>query len=35
VHSYYGPGGCCAYTCGPSGTCPAPDPLPLNLCGGN
>jgi hypothetical protein len=31
-HAYYGPGGCCAYSCGPSGSCTGIDPLPPNLC---
>ena len=28
VHSYYGPGGCCVYTCGHNPICTGPDPLP-------
>jgi len=35
VHSYFGPGGCCAYSCGPNPICQGPDPLPPNICGGN
>jgi hypothetical protein len=31
-HAYYGPGGCCAYSCGPSASCTGIDPLPRNLC---
>jgi Gametolysin peptidase M11/Thrombospondin type 3 repeat len=30
--SYYGPGDCCAYTCGPMPSCLGPDPLPPNIC---
>lgn len=30
--AYYGPGNCCAYTCGPMGSCMGTDPLPPNIC---
>jgi hypothetical protein len=32
VWAYYGPGGCCEYTCGPDPTCILPDQLPVNMC---
>jgi hypothetical protein len=30
--AYYGPGNCCAYTCGSMPSCTGTDPLPPNIC---
>ena len=32
VQIYTGPGGCCAYECGPNPICEGPDPIPFNAC---